>query len=73
MSERLTKQDIADWRGVPNEKIECFSCQKLKTLDELEPEEGGVWWCHDCIKIWEDKNDCYFADGQPRKPPGKAE
>lgn len=40
-------------RGVPRS---CDFCLKSKPLHELEPEEGGLWVCHECLKRWENED-----------------
>lgn len=41
---------LAQLRGWPEK---CDFCEDSKTLEELEPEEGGMWVCHSCQARWE--------------------
>ena len=44
------KQSLSDMRGDPSM---CDFCEAPKTLEELEPEEAGMWVCRGCQERWE--------------------
>jgi len=37
-------------RGVP---AKCDFCDKEVSHEQLEPEEGGLWYCRECFDRWE--------------------
>lgn len=41
---------LSDMRGEP---LKCDFCEEDKTLDDLEPEEAGMWVCHTCMERWD--------------------
>lgn len=47
--ENLTRELIESLRGIPTK---CDFCDLEKTSDDLEPEEGDMWVCRDCLKLW---------------------
>lgn len=44
------KQMLSDLRGEPTQ---CDFCERPKTLEQLEPEEAGMWVCHECMDRWD--------------------
>lgn len=44
------KQILSELRGQP---AKCDFCEQPKSPDELEPEEAGMWVCHECQERWD--------------------
>ena len=65
--ENSMRELIVSLRGKPDK---CFACERTVASgelseDDLEPEEGGAWWCHSCIERWETKHGESWAAGRP--------
>lgn len=51
----ITKENIAELRGGRPDK--CDFCLANKPFEELEPEESGMWVCHECLERWDKAKD----------------
>lgn len=45
-----TRKLLYALRGVP---AQCDFCHAVTEHYKLEPEEGGLWVCHECLERWE--------------------
>jgi hypothetical protein len=48
--EPTARELIEALRGKPPTK--CDYCHKETLPEHLEPEEGGEWACHECLRRW---------------------
>ncbi len=53
---------IYELRGIPDK---CWACERSYQHEQLEPEEGGVWWCRGCIEKWEKRYELHWGAGSP--------
>lgn len=53
---------LYELRGVPET---CSYCKRSFPADDLVPDEGGLWSCHQCIKDWEAEHGVHWEDGSP--------
>lgn len=58
---------IAAIRGVNPDQIKCDVCGNVFPSENMMPEEGGEWWCYDCVRKWEEQWNQDWCTGQPKE------